>query len=81
MKVLAVDIEQHLAEGLELLHRGGIAVDKRPRSAIGVDYAPQQAFAVLVEGLLLEPVVHRRHGGDVEFGAELRAFRAISNQL
>jgi hypothetical protein len=63
VEVLAVDVDEHLAQGLELLHGYGVAVDERARPAVGVDDAPQQALVVLVERLLLEPGAGTRQAG------------------
>ncbi len=55
VEVLAVDVQQHFAEALELLHRDGVAVDKGPRPAVGIDHAPEQAGILVVQRLLREP--------------------------
>ena len=70
VKMLAVDIDQHLTESLELLQWHGIAVDKCAGPAIGTDDPAQQAFVVFVQRLFREPRACLRQSRYVEFGAE-----------
>ncbi len=81
VEVLAVDVDEHLAQGLELLHGNGIAVDERARPAVGVDDPAQQTLFILVERLILEPRAGFGETGYVEFCAELGALRTVAHQL
>ena len=81
MEVLAVDIEKQFANGLELRNRHRIPVDKGTRTPVGIDDAPQQAFVVEVECLLLEPCGDRGQTRDIEFSRKLGAPGAVAHQL
>ena len=77
MRVLAVQIDEPLAEGLQLRERGRAAVDPRPALALRVEHAAQQYVAVVRgDALLGEPGGDARRVRDVELGGELGALRA-----
>ena len=74
--VLAMDVEQHLAQLAQLRGGGRAAVHEGARASGGVDGAAHEACAVaFVEFLGREPFAHRRQRGDVEIGAHLGALR------
>jgi hypothetical protein len=81
VKMLAVYIDQHLTEGLELLNRNGIAVDKCAGPAIGTDDPAQQACVVFIEFLFVEPRSCLRQGRYVEFGTEFGPLRAGTHEF
>ena len=80
VKVLPVDVQQHLSEVLEALQWHGIAVDERTRASVGIDYAPEIAFVVEVQHLLLEPGPRAWQVSQVEFGGELSALRTAARK-
>ena len=51
MKVLAVNVEQHLTERLQLIDGDDVAVDVGARAAVRVDDAAQEASVVFVKRL------------------------------
>jgi len=55
MLVLAVNVDHQLPQLLELLHGGGLAVDKAPRAAFAGDNAAHQAFAALCQIVVCQP--------------------------
>ena len=57
VSMLAVNVDEHLAELAELRERGGRAVDEGARAAAGIEHAAQQHAAVLFqrERLRLQP--------------------------
>jgi hypothetical protein len=69
VRMLAVDVDQHLAELAQLGERGAGAVDERARAAVRVDHATQHHGVLGIERVLVEPardaVVRRELGGDV----------------
>lgn len=69
MRVLAVDVDEHLAHFAQLRERRARAVDEGARAAVRVDDAPQHHRVVGVERVLVEPtrdaVVRREFGADV----------------
>ena len=81
VKVLAVDVDQQLPKGLELLNRNGVAIDECARAAIGIDDSSQQALVVFVQRLFFEPGAGTRDSGHVEFGAELGTLRTRAHEL
>ena len=81
VKMLAVNVDQHLAEALQLLHRHGVAIDECSRPAIGVNDSPQQAFVVLVKRVFLQPRSRMRQCRYIELGAEFCTFGTASNEL
>ena len=81
VEMLAVNIDKQFAQGLELLHGNGVAVDERPRPAVRIDHPAQQALIIFVERLLLQPGTGLRQVGDLEFGTELGALCTASHEL
>ncbi|GAB7540238.1 hypothetical protein BGC_64630 [Burkholderia sp. 3C] len=69
VRVLAVHVDQHLAQLAQLRERGAGAVDERARTAVGVDDAAHHDHVVGIERMHVEPlrdtVVRREFGGDV----------------
>ena len=63
------------------MHRHGVAVDKRPRPAVGVDDPAQQALVILVKGVFLQPHPRMRQRRHIELGTEFCAFGAAANEL
>ena len=77
VRVLAGDLDQPLAERLQLRERRGRAVDPRAASALRIEHAAQEDLAVAFgEPLLGQPRAHRRRVVDVERGRELGALGA-----
>ena len=81
VEVLAMNVEQQLAERLELGHGHRVAVDEGPRPAIGINNAPEQAVAFEIEGLFLQPTADGGQGRDVELRCELGTHGAIADEL
>lgn len=69
MRVLAVDVDEHLAEFAQLRERRAGAVDEGTRTAVRVDHAAQHHAVLGVERVFVEPardaVVRREFGRDV----------------
>src|ERR1700741_333178 len=79
--VLAMDVDEVLARGLELRERRGVAVDEAARAAAAVDAASQDhAAGIAGETALLEPIDQGRLGIDFEFGRQLGALGAFAHQ-
>ncbi len=77
VRVLAVQVDQLLAQRAELRQRHRVAVDEGPRAALRIEHATHQHLAVLVgKRVLGEPGTRVRRVGDVERGRELRPFGA-----
>jgi hypothetical protein len=77
--VLAVDVDQALAQLAQLADGGRAAVDPGAALALGVDTAAQQqrSFAVIVEAGLGQPGGQRPWA--VELGGDLGARRALAH--
>jgi hypothetical protein len=74
--VLAVDVDQKLAQQLELGQRGRLAVDEAARAAGFVQYAADQHDVVVAgQGVFLQPGLDFRALAAVEFGADFGARR------
>ncbi|MNE56581.1 hypothetical protein D3C80_1515010 [compost metagenome] len=58
--MLAMDLNQALAEFAQLRKRDGGAIDKATGTAICVDHPAQQALIAVVQLVLLEPLSCRR---------------------
>ncbi len=78
VRVLAVNIHQHLADLAQLRERRRGAVDERPREAVAIHHAPQHHGAAVMtvaarraERLLVEPLLDLRMG--LEFRRDVRA--------
>ena len=73
--MLAMDVHQVLAQGLELVAAGESTVDVGPGTAAGRQQAADGAIAIAVaflrQVLLHQPVPGRGHGGQVEAGRHL----------
>ncbi|EQD77883.1 Negative regulator of class I heat shock protein [mine drainage metagenome] len=80
MLVLAVDLQQMRGQFAQLRQRHRAAVDPRARTARGGQHAAQAAVPVIVQGLRVQPSARGGAGGEVEFGADLGAFRAAAHQ-
>ena len=77
-RVLAVHVEQALADLAQQRGGGRLAVDQRARPAVGVDHPPQQHRArVAGEVALGEPGVEFGRAG--ELGADVGALRALAH--
>jgi hypothetical protein len=77
--VLAVDVDQQLAEGLEVAHWGGRTVDIAARATFGGDYPAQDARAVAVEVALGEPGTGLWNITEIEAGEDIGLVRAGSH--
>ena len=77
-RVLAVDVDQHFADFPQLGDGGGVAVDQRPRTAVGFDDPAQHDGAWIARQLAdLEPGLERVVGH--EFSDQIGARRAFAN--
>ena len=77
MRVLAVEVDEPLAQLLQLRERGGAAVDPRAALALRVEHAAQQHVAVVGrDALLRQPGADAGRVRDRELGGELGARRA-----
>ncbi len=81
MFVLAVDIDEILSQFAQHLNRHRAAVDEAARRFVGFDHAPQHAFLIVEELMLLEPF----GGGVCWFEREVRghfgARAAVANDI
>ncbi|MCY1407250.1 hypothetical protein D9M71_225450 [compost metagenome] len=71
MLVLAVNVDQQLAQGLEVAQRGGRAVDVAARTAFGSNYPAKDARAVAVQVALGQPGLGLWDVGQVEGGEDV----------
>ena len=83
--ILAVDIQQQLTQFFELRHGHRDAIDKRPRTAIGIHHPPQYHFtALLVQLSSLHPlqriqvVLNGKEGANFGFFATGSANTALA---
>jgi hypothetical protein len=76
MRVLPVQVDQKLADGLELGQRRGAAVDVRAASALRIEHAAQQERSVLREIVFDEPCQCGRRILQIELGGYFRAVGA-----
>ncbi len=78
MGMLAVDLDQVVAQGLEVRHRDGLAIDPGLGAAGSGDHAAQQAV-VAGELARLEPGAGGGQVGDVEAGGEVGSLAAMAD--
>ena len=78
VRVLAVDIDQHVAQFAQLRGRGGDAVDVRLRAARIVDHAAQQG-AALVVGKFVGHQPGLRHLADGKIGRDVGLGRTFAH--
>lgn len=76
VRVLAVDVDQAVAQLAQLRDGGGRAVDIRAAASLGVDHAAQGEFFVSVEFALGQPGTQRR--GGIEDGGDVGARGALA---
>ena len=77
MGMLAVNVDQMLAQVFHLGHRRRSRIDPRATLAAGVEHAPQQHRFVLADQIVLdEPGAHRWRVRDIEFSGEFGAVGA-----
>ncbi len=84
MFVLAVDINQHLAQGAQLLQGNRLTVDISLGFAVAADYAAQQAFIgcfVLLQVVFLEPFVGDADLAGIKTGTDVGTLRALAHPL
>jgi len=77
--VLAVDIDQQFAEGLEITERAGCAIDIAARTAFGGDHPAQDARAVVFEVALGQPGMSFGNVDQVESGQNVGLVGARAN--
>ncbi|MCY1522117.1 hypothetical protein D9M68_569620 [compost metagenome] len=70
--MLAVDVDQQLAEGLEVALGAGRAIDVAARAAFGGDHPAKDAGAIVVQVALGQPGAGFRDVGEVEAGENVR---------
>ena len=73
MRVLPVQIDQKLADGLELSQRRRAAIDLRAASALRIEHAAQQERSFLREIVFDEPCPRGRRILELELGGYFRA--------
>ena len=78
MRMLAVDVDQHVAQLAQLRGGGGDAVDIRFRAARIVDHAAQQGAAVIV-GKFIGHQPGLRHLADGKIGRDVGLGRAFAH--
>ena len=78
--MLSVDVDQEFADILELLDRGGTAVDPGARSPGCIDHATQQAAVLIGKLRFLEHPAHGRRPLDRERRSHLGLFAALADQ-
>ena len=74
--VLAVDVDEELADFAQLLGGRRRTVDVAARAAAGIEDAPQDQFFIPVEIVGRQPFADRRQPGDVEGRRHLGPFAA-----
>ena len=74
--VLAVDVDQEVAQVLELAATRRSAIDEGARAALSHQQPAHDALAVIVQGLRGQPVSGRGAVGEIEAGDHLGAFLA-----
>ena len=79
VEMLAMNIDQVVAQALELLHRHRMAVDEGARATVRSNNAPYQALIVFVDLVFGQPLPGVVEIRKVEFRAEFRAPRARPN--
>ena len=73
-------VDQQFAKRAQRLHGNRLAVEISAAAAVGAHHAPQLAFAIVRDGLLVEPGERgcvRRQG---ESGADLGTFRSVTHR-
>ncbi len=81
VRILAMDVDQPLAQRLQLRQRRRTPVDPRAAAAVGVENPPEEHRVVVGgEGMLGQEGANRRRVGHVEFGGEFGA-RGAGTQL
>ena len=78
VRVLAVHVEEQLAQRLEPAHGHRTRVDEGPRAPVGGDHAAHDAVAAVVQRLLLQPAARRL--ARLEHGVHLRAAGVAAHQ-
>ena len=83
--ILAVDIQQQLTQFLELRHGHRGAVDKGPRTAIGIHHPTQHQFTTVLSQLgslhpllRIQVVLYGKNGADFGFFAASTANAALA---
>jgi len=77
--MLAVNVDQQLAQGLQITQRTGGAIDVAARTALGGDHPAQDARAVAVEVALGQPGAGFGDVHQVEGGEDVGLFGAWAN--
>ncbi len=79
--VLTVDIDQHVAQGLQVGQRGGAAVDIAPGAALLGDDPAQQAFVTFQQVVVFQPLAGLGGVADIEAGVDVGAFGAVADYI
>src|SRR5690606_37239388 len=80
MLVLAMDLDQSLAERFQLGQGDGPAIDPATRAAFAADDPAQLAGVAVVQLFLAQPVAQLGAPGQIEIGGELGALAAMPDQ-
>jgi len=79
MLVLSVNIHEEFAGLAQLRQRRRATVDEAAGASRGIDHAPRQEYAFVTgEFVPGQPLLKVFQSGDVEFGADLCAIRALA---
>src|SRR5690606_24745827 len=79
-----MDVDQHLAQGAQLLQGDRLAVDIRLGFSIAADNAAQQTFTgrfILLQVVFLEPFIGHTDLAGIKTGADVGALRALAYPL
>ena len=80
--LLAMDVDQPLAEFAHGLRRQRLAIDVLARAPVAADHAPQDELAVVGgDRLLFQPAADRRIRADLEGRRDLGALRAMAQRV